>query len=220
MDIIEKIFDEIKYFKTNYINLSKGSKIYFKGLADDDTEIIYENNNEASQYYILNGKIKDSSIFSHWLVGKYTQLNLEDLIILKSCLKKNIQKIYFDDNKFVFYILKDGETIDITFINDNTIDTKFNKINKIEKCLTNSTSLDSSYFISSTLDLYLKDNKITTDITDDKLIEISVDNILSLQKDMKNINLKYSTRYGSDPVYVQISSESDDMVLKQTFLTI
>ena len=137
-------------------------------------------------------------------------------------LKKNIKSITFDDYKFVIrYSNKEDEDEEFICSNRNYVlfDQIVEKIDSLTPKLASEIKLDEKIFKENELIIYLKDNKITEERTENKLIEVPVKKVLSLQKN-SDIFFRYTDKDSYGKRYIEISSKSDQLILKQLFATI
>jgi len=177
----KEIFEVIKYFKNIYTSINNGSYILFT-----NNRFVYQN----TQYSLLYGQLDhtETNPFKEWSKNKTFLVQIEDINILRSCLKKNIISLDITENEFKL-IYKNKEEVEMIFL-CSVIETPrefidiIEKINNIEKQIYKTETLDGSILNNKEiLELYLDDSKLVETRTKDKVIEIPFKRILSLLKD-------------------------------------
>lgn len=212
-------YNEFKLFKNLYTRIKISSKVYLIG-EDNKVKIIFSKDN----FFILIGEITAESEFINWIKdGKKVVLNMDDVKELKSCLKKQVVSVEFNEDNVIFKFLEKENNNEKTIIfnADGFSDNVLNIVNNINK------SYDfiekpvlEEWVNSEIIKLFIDNGKITQTRTTDKLIEIPVSKVYSIQPNSK-INIFYaSSRTKNGERYVKIESETDDLKLEQIFLTI
>lgn len=215
---IKKVYPEFKFFKDIYTSINKTPDIIFHA---NNGKITFELiNGDDSQYSILYGSfLTISTEFLKWIITSDCKVTatLDDINILAKCLKKNAKTIMADDNTFTFNVItKDGESKSICFTKEKDIPNL--KVSNIIKQLKYSSELPNSFINKEILMVYLKDNKISDDENDEKLLEIPSKKVLSSLKNGK-YTIKYSDRIGISK-YVMISCTNESLCLNQIFATV
>ena len=215
---IKKVYPEFKFFKDIYTSINKAPAVV---CHVNDGKLVFEflGMNDA-EFSLVYGKFtKIQTEFLKWLVSSdcTLQLNMDDVNLLAKCLKKNIQKITYDEENFSFYFLdKEGNSNKINFTKSSP--SKLEKINKINSMIKYSEELPEKFLSKDILVVYLKNNKITDDENYEKLLEIPSKKVESSLKNGK-YQISYSDRIGISK-YVKISCENEILRLSQIFATV
>jgi len=211
----KEIFEVVKYFKSIYTAVNMADEFYIA-----DNKIIYK----ANSFFIIYGELQnqENNPFIQWVNGKTTVVKLSDLNSVRECLKKNVKSIETDKDKFLLkYTDKDGNEKE--FLCSNKINAEYQpvteKIHNIQKSLTSEFKIDSKLFEEELLIVYLDGHNITTERTENKIVEIPSKRILSLQKGSETY-LKISEKDTDGKRFVQISSKNELLELAQIFATI
>lgn len=203
-------YDICKFFKSIYTQLNFAPEIYFK-----DNEMIF---NTGSSFYINSGKLLAENDFTDWLKNKNVLISVPDIVELGKVLKKNALEAIFDNDTFsVKFLTKEGNEKTITFKNDTGDIKQFEKLEKYENQLVNEEVLPVEYFNNDILELFIKDDKLTTERSQIKLVEIPTDKIEQVKGG--EYHIKYSEDKNGQR-YVQITSKNNDLELSQLFITI
>jgi hypothetical protein len=214
-----KEFEVVKYFKSIYTAVNT----YGQSISFFNNRFFYEN----EPHFLMYGELvpnKDND-FIEWSLNKNFSMKFSEINNLRECLKKNVISMSAGATFEIKYKEKETEQerVFLCFQSEPSQELKKNidKINEIEQKLVHSSKFDYSKFEKSEIiELYLlKDNAVTTERTDTKLIEIPFKRVLSILKDSE-ILIDFSDKGENGKRYVRISSSNDLIKLNQIYATI
>lgn len=220
MEVIDSknSFNEFKFFKKIYTKIKSAERVLFTS-RDNTLFLLFPKNS----FYLLYGEVLFESKFVEWFKNKNINftVNLDDIALLKSCLKKNVISVSYNDDEFIFeFTDSEGNNKKIAFRNQENIPKDFDVelISEIEKKLVYKFEIDETYFSDELFKVFLEEENLSLNRTENKVLEIPTARILSYQKTNNN-ELQFSER-NNDTRYVALSSSGDELKLKQIFLTI
>ena len=112
---IKEAYQEIKYFKELYRDISKlGKAICIKG-------DIYFIEADGREFFEVHGHIHDISYFSHFMSTHICEIDAEKIKILKGVKKKEVVDVIIDENKITYKLNIDSENLDISFEHDPSL---------------------------------------------------------------------------------------------------
>jgi len=206
----KEIFEIVKYFKKIYteISIKDINEIYFIS-----NKFFYKKN----PHYILYGELlpEEGNKFLEWINGKTFLIKLNELFSIKDSLKKNMVNSVITENEFsITYTNK--ENIEKIFLLKNDI-----VIEDINSLKTRIDLIDKSIkYHSDLLQIYLnKDNIISKERTDIKILEIPFKRVLSFVKGSKN-KIEFTDELKEGKRYIKLIGENEIMKMIQIFATI
>jgi hypothetical protein len=112
---LKEIFNEIKYLKELYRDISKLGDIiniygnlYFIDIKD-------------SEFFEISGKLTDGSKFASFMNSHICKISLEDIKVLKGAKKKDLIDLVELDDKLTYRLIIDDVERDISFTHDPSI---------------------------------------------------------------------------------------------------
>lgn len=207
------VYNEFKYFKGIYTTINKGESIILYS-EDNHIKMIFKGCSQSEFFYFI-GELKSDTEFLKWIQsGKKIEVSLEDINKISKCLKSKAKAIEYNNDHFDF--IMEEEIISIK--NDESIKINEN-IDFVKSLLIHKIDIPEMYLSSEIFKLYIdKNNQITNNINENRLLEIPTKRILSLQKNSPADCL--FSDYIGDKQYVAIESENDSLKLMQIFATI
>ena len=212
-------YEVFKFFKNTYTKVNSASRVVIN--SNLEMELLGCSN---SEYFLFVGKIIDRNLLTNWLEkhpGKSISIDVNLWNMLGKCLKRDAEDITFSDSGVVFQMANADNMPPylISFkLEDNQRNEKKNKI--LSKLSTEKVNITDRLLHQDVLELYTTDqNTLLVDgKSENKLIEIPVARILSLQKDC-DVYLRFSDD-NTTPRYVAISTATNLIELEQVFATI
>lgn len=212
----KEMYEAVKLFKDIYTPINNGARVHFEGL-----DFYYE----ASPHFLLHGRLAErGDPFTTWLsTGKKATVSMADADDLRECLKKNVVSLEATDSEFRLGY-KDKEGNDKVFLcpalAESPVSDVIAKVARITAEMKNSTDLtEQSVNGREILELYVRDGDVTTERTQDKIIEIPVKRAISMLRN-STYSVRYSDRNADGRRYVRLTSANDALTMHQIFATI
>ena len=106
---IKEAYQEIKYFKELYRDISKlGKGICINGK-------IYFIEADGREFFEVSGTIHDVSHFSHFILTHICEIDNEKIKLLKNVKKKEVIDLIIEENKISYKLNIEGEDVEVSF---------------------------------------------------------------------------------------------------------
>lgn len=222
---LKKAYPEFKYFKDAFTQLNMATEIVLLG-EDGKMRAIF---NTESDFYRFEGKFSGNTEFIRWLQGKAIKININDLKPIAKCLKKNVSSYSYDDDYFTFKYLdaESGESENLILTDASDSELMKEKISEYDSIKSRyadfmKADIPNDRLNKEIFEVFVDDSGNVNFESGDKLLEMPTYNIDVIQK--KNPEAKYSIEYSEKNDIgqraVDIISESDNLSLRQLFITI